>query len=187
MRATLLMILGLSVLWAGVARAAPPAPRPYSGLGILTLRGPSGAGAASLAVYAEPGLQRIAEPASAALPRLAGDPGEPRLAVSANRGRWVRIAYDDAGREGWIEPPRSAEYLTWQEFLPGRTVRVLPGMKKVLYAVRGEAQEAGPETGSLARDQQVRVLQVEGEWARLQAPAGWFRWRDADGRLTVSP
>lgn len=129
---------------------------------------------------------RVAEFEAASLPRLAGNSVEPLLAVSARRGRWTRIAYDDAGREGWIEQARSWDYLTWQEFLPGRQLRILPGMKKVLYAVRHEPREEATENGTVTRDQAVRLLQVEGDWARLQAPSGWFRWRDGDGRLTVS-
>ena len=187
MRAALFLLLALFALGAAAVRAAPPAPRPYSGCGVLLPPRPAGAEPARIVVYAEPGVQRIAELDLAALPRLSGGQEEPRVAVRATRGNWMRIAYDDAGREGWIEPSRGWEYRPWQEFLPGRVVRVFPGMKKGLYTLRGESGGAGPERGALARDQQVRVTRVEEDWARLQAPSGWFRWRDADGRLTVSP
>jgi hypothetical protein len=186
-RNSLLSALALLALCTAAAQAAPPAPRPYGGTGVLALRPIPAPEAARVAVYAEPGLQRILEADIPALPRLAGDQQEPLVAVGATRGGWLRIAYDDAGREGWVEPPRSWEYRPWTEYLPGRLVRVLPGMKKVLYVLRGEPREAGPEQGALVRDQQVRVLQVEEDWARLQTPAGWFRWRDGDGRLTVLP
>jgi len=66
-------------------------------------------------------------------------------------------------------------------------VRVLPGMKKGLYLLKGEPREAAAQKGSLNRDQTVRVLRIEEDWAELEAPGGWFRWRDGDGRLTVSP
>ena len=185
MRAILLMILALCALCT-TAQAAQP-PRPYSGGGVLLLAAVPGAEKVPVPVYAEPGLHRIAERELAALPRVAGDPQQPLVAVSAVKSGWLRIAYDDAGREGWIETARSWQYLPWDEFLPGRTVRVFPGMKKILYALRGEPREKGPERGALTRDQRVRVVQLLDDWARLQAPAGWFRWRDGDGRLTVAP
>ena len=187
MRATLLTSLMLCALFAVAAHAALLPPRPYAGCGVLLAYPVSGPDTSRIVVYQEPGLQRIAELEMAALPRLAGDPRQPLFAVSATRGGWIRLAYDGAGREGWIEPPRAWEYRPWDEFLAGRPVRVLPGMKKVLYALRGDPREQGPERGVVSRDQQVRVVQVEEDWARLQAPSGWFRWRDGDGRLTVSP
>ena len=187
MRIPLLIALTLFALCTAAVHAAPLPPRPYSGCGVLTLHPLAGARPTPLAVYAEPGLQRIAELDLATLPRLAGDQQEPLVAVSATKGGWVRLGYDDAGREGWIEPPRAWAYRPWTEFLPGRTVRVFPGMKKALYALKGEPRDGSPERGALTRDQQVRVLQVEEDWARLQSPAGWMRWRDADGRLTVAP
>ena len=185
MRALLPMVLAL--LLCRAVHAAPPPPRPYSGVGVLALHPVPGAELSPVVFYAEPGLQRIAELEIAALPRLAGDRREPLVAVGATRGSWLLVAYDGAGHEGWIEPPRAWEYRSWEEFLAGRPVRVLPGMKKGLYALRGGPRETDPERGVLARDQQVRVDRVQEDWVRLRAPAGWFRWRDGDGRLTVIP
>lgn len=182
----LFITLLLLIFCTSAALAAPPRPRPYSGCGVLMLKPDPTTEKSRIVLYQEPGLLRVAELEPSLLPRLAGSPVEPLLAVSARRGGWTRIAYDDAGREGWIEQPRAWEYLTWQEFLPGRLLRILPGMKKALYAVRSEPREEATENGTVTRDQAVRLLQVEGDWARLQAPSGWFRWRDGDGRLTVS-
>jgi len=179
--ATLILLICVSA-----AHAAPPRPRPYSGCGVLALKAWPGAQGARLVFYQEPGVLRVAELDGGSLPRLAGDGSEPLIAVSARKGGWTRLAYDDAGREAWIEQARGWRYLTWREFLPGRLVRILPGMKKGLYALRSEPREEAVEAGSLTRDQSVRVLQVEDDWARLQSPPGWFRWRDGDGRLTVS-
>ncbi|OGU06420.1 MAG: hypothetical protein A2075_07655 [Geobacteraceae bacterium GWC2_58_44] len=186
MRRRRLVTFLLLVLCAAAAHAAPAGPRPYSGCGVVALKGDPGAGAPLLVLYHEPGLLRVAELAGPSLPRLAGSDAEPLLAVSARKGGWTRLAYDDAGREGWIEQPRAWEYLPWREFLPGRLVRILPGMKKGFYVLRSGPAEGAPASGVLTRDQTVRVLQVEEEWARLQSPAGWFRWRDGDGRLTLS-
>ena len=186
MRPLFLFLLLLSLV-VPAAAAAPPRPRPFSGSGVILAAAPESAGAGTLLLYQEPGLLRLAELEAGKLPRLAGSDNDPLLAVTARKGRWTRIAYDDAGREGWLEAPRSWHYLPWEEFLPGRSVRILPGMKKGFYAVVGEPSEKGAPAGTVLRDQEVRVLRVEGEWARLEAPSGWFRWRDADGRLTVSP
>jgi hypothetical protein len=187
MRFLLPTALVLLAFFAASVHAAPLPPRPYSGCGVLMLHPIAALQQSPLVLYAEPGLQRIAEVEIPGLPRLAGDKQEPLVAVSATKGGWLQLAYDDAGREGWIEPPRSWEYSTWGEFLAKRTVRVFPGMKKGLYALRGEPREGSPDRGVLTRDQQVRVMQIQDDWALLQAPAGWFRWRDGDGRLTVSP
>jgi hypothetical protein len=186
MRRLLLITLMTSVLCAGAAHSAPPRPRPYSGCGVLALKPDPGSERVTLAFYDEPGVARLTELDGASLPRLAGSGPEPLVAVSARKGGWTRLAYDDAGREGWIEQARAWDYLSWREYLPGRRLRILPGMKKGLYALRSEPREDGADRGSLERDQTVQVLQVEGDWARLRAPAGWFRWRDGDGRLTVS-
>ena len=180
------ILLVLLVLLTVAAQAAPPRPRPYSGCGVLALSPEPGADRVPLVVYQEPGVARLAELDGSALSRLAGDGRQPLVAVSARRGRWTRLVYDEAGREGWIDQARAWQYLSWQEYLPGRWLRILPGMKKDGYALRSGPGAPGPEVGNLSRDQAVRVLQVENDWVRLQAPAGWFRWRDGDGRITVS-
>lgn len=187
LRALLPSAILLCALIAAHVQAAPPPPRPYSGCGILAAQPVPGAEEAPLPVYAEPGLQRIAELGLGQLPRLAGDRQTPIIAVHATRGNWLQLAWDSAGREGWVEAARTWEYRSWDEFLPGRVVRVLPGLKKGLYALRAAPREGSAENGALTRDQQVRVVQVASDWARLERPAGWFRWRDGDGRLTVSP
>lgn len=184
---SLSVALLLLLLSTTAAHSAPPPPRPYSGCGVLALQAPPGAEPAGIPLYREPGLARLGEMEGSALPRLAGSEGASLVAVGARKARWSRVAYDDAGREAWIEQARGWEYLPWREFLPGRSVRILPGMKKELYAVRSDPRRDAAQQAVLTRDQTVRVLQVEDDWARLQAPAGWFRWRDADGRLAVLP
>lgn len=179
----LFVFLAYLALSVAAAQAAAPL-RPYGGCGVLTTA-PSGE-KSSVVLYREPGVARLAEVDAAALPRLQGSAAEPLLAVSARKGEWTRVGYDDAGREGWLKQPRSWRYRPWQEFLPGRTVRVLPGMKKPLYGLKSAPGDKGREIGSVSRDETVRVLRLEEDWALLEAPSGWFRWRDGDGRLTIS-
>lgn len=186
MRPLLVFTLLFMLFMPGAAESAPPRPRPYSGIGILAVARDTAGANGPLVLYREPALLRLAEVEAARLPRLAGSDDAPLLAVSARRGRWTRIAYDDAGREGWIEAPRSWQYLPWEEFLPGRTLRILPGMKKEFYQLSDEPRQDGAPAGTVVRDQEVRVLRVEGEWVLLEAPPGWFRWRDPDGRLTIA-
>jgi len=186
MHRSLLITISLLLLAAGAAHPAPPAPRPYGGCGVLALKPAAGAERSLLPLYEEPGVHRIAELPGSALPRLAGSSEEPLVSASAHRGDWIQVAYDNAGRKGWLQQTRDSDYLPWREFLPGRQVRILPGMKKGYYKVMSSPGEGSPERGWLTRDQPVTVLQVEDDWARLQAPQGWFRWRDGDGRLTIS-
>lgn len=182
-----LLLLAL-LIWVstGAARAATPL-RPYSGMGVLVPHPAPGTDQTALPLYAEPGVQRIAELEPGALPRLSGDLRQPLLAVHATKGEWLKVSFDEAGRAGWLEAPRSWVYRSWDEFLPGQWVRVLPGLKKVFYSLKGAPREASTDSGTVSRNQQVRIVQVADDWARLERPAGWIRWRDADGRLTVSP
>lgn len=177
----LLLLLGIQG-----AQGAPLPPRPYSGCGVLTMRQDPGIAPDSLALYQEPGVQRIAERGTETLPRLAGTPEEPVVAASERRGSWTRLSIDEAGRQGWLAGEREWEYASWEDFLPGRSVRVLPGLRKGWYALRTAPDERGVQAATLSRDQKVRVIEVEEDWARLESPSGWFRWRDGDGRLTVS-
>ena len=48
------------------------------------------------------------------------------VAVLEKRGNRLLIAYDDSGRAGWLERARWWDYLTWEEFLPGRLVSFPP-------------------------------------------------------------
>jgi len=184
LRATLPLLLLLAA--ASTVESAPPAPRPYSGCGVLVLNEAGEWGKGRLPLYREPGLLRVAEKGVSELPLLSGKGETVQLAATARKGGLTRVAYDDAGREGWLPPSRGAEYLSWQEFLPGRSVRLLPGMKKGLYTARVAPDEGAAAVATLPREKELRVLQVEEGWARLKAPAGWFRWRDGDGRLTIA-
>lgn len=188
MRPALLIPLLLIVLLfcAPRVQGAPAPLRPYSGIGLLWLRPDPAGERLNLVLYREPGLERIAEPAASTLPRLAGSATEPVVAVAARKGAWALIAYDEAGREGWVEQPRSWDYRDWQEFLPGSEVWLLPGMKKSFYTLRAQPDDRGAERGQTGRDQRVRVLKAEGDWVLLEEPYGWLRWRDGDGRLTIS-
>lgn len=171
---------------AGAVGAAPAAHRPYSGSGVLLLKESPGGQPETVALYRQPGVERITAVVPPSLPHLQAEPDATLVAVYERRRGWSRVALDDAGRQGWMQDERSWRYLEWREFLPGRSVRVLPGMKKEWYQVKNAPGAAGSVAGAVSRDQRVRVLEVEDAWARLETPAGWMRWRDPDGRLTVA-
>lgn len=186
----------LLVLLALPAAAAPARPRPLTGIGVLSIRpfAPSPPEAsATLVLYAEPGMGRVAEPAAGHLPGLAPVlkplAGEHLATVTRQKGKWLRIIYDDADREGWLTPPRYWEYTPWPLFLKGRSARLLPGLKKGFYQLRGEPADSAPTLAQLSRESGLRVVQVEGDWAMVIVDltiSGWLRWRDGDGRFLIS-
>lgn len=186
----------LLLLLALPAHGAPPKPRPYTGSGLLVIRplplhelddGDR------IILYREPGIGRIMEKDPAGLPLLIriieAGAGEFSLAVMGRKGNWLKIAYDDAGREGWLAMERRWQYSHWEEFLPGRFVRLLPGLKKEYGAVRREPSPAADELAPLSPDRELRVELLQGDWLRVSLDpqtAGWLRWRDEGGRFLVS-
>lgn len=185
----------LMLLIASSAGGAPPKPRPFTGSGLLVIRPfpPADSGSpCTLVLYRDPGVGRIAEPACAALPLLTRvltpSAGGFPVAVMGKKGGWMKIAYDDADREGWIEMGRSWSYLPWDEFLPGRTARLLPGLKKPLYAVRQSPSETAGEIGNLTPQETFRIMETSDGWALVRngaAPPGWLQWRDSGGRFLI--
>lgn len=185
----------LLLLFAFPAHGAPAKPRPYAGSGLLVMRPlpPQEAdNRGRLILYREPGIERVAEKPPADLPLLSqivgGPVGEYPAAVMGKRGNWLKIAYDEAGREGWLELERRWQYTPWEEYLPGRAVRLLAGLKKEYRTVRRDPSPAAMELAPLSPDGELRVDLVQGEWLRLRLDpqtTGWLRWRE-DGRLLVS-
>jgi len=109
--------------------------------------------------------------------------------VIRRKGKWLRIIYDDADREGWLTPDRYWEFAPWPAFLKGRQARMLPGLKKGFYALRSEPADAGLKLAQLSKDSSLRIIQVEGNWAMVivdLTQSGWIRWRDDDGRFVLA-
>jgi hypothetical protein len=184
------------ILFAIPTMGAPPKSRPATGKGMVILRTPAQQEAAAggrIILYREPGIGRIAEKAPRELPLLAqivGDAtGEYPVAVMGKRGAWLKIAYDDAGREGWVEMERRWHYTSWEDFLQGRSVRLLPQLKKGYALLRKEPSLSAGELAPVSPDQALRIELIQGDWLRVSfAPqaAGWLRWRDENGRFLVS-
>ena len=181
-----------------VAHGAPPRLRPYTGSGLLVMRPPpvEPGTPATLVFYREPGVGRIVEPAFGQLPQLnqilESETGEYPVAVMGIKGGWLKIAYDEAGRSGWVEMARRWNHIRWEDYLPGRTARFLPWLKKSHYQLRTTPGATGQSLERLNPDSAVRIDRVEGDWLLVNtAPGktGWLRWRDEEGRflITVRP
>jgi len=140
-------------------------------------------------LYKDPGLSRLGVLDSA---KLSGNEwvlgtqtsGVP-LVVLARKGNWLKVCYDDAGREAWINPGRKT-YQLWDRFFKSRTSHMLPGLRKQYYQLY---QQPDLKPGAMLTPKQVfKVLKLENDWAMIvsdQTSIGWLRWRDEDGRLTI--
>jgi hypothetical protein len=194
MRAIPLISL-LMLFIASVAVGALPKPRPYAGLGLLVIRPfpPATSGnPCTLVLYREPGIGRIAEPTCTALPLLTAVMAAPEdgfpVAVMEKRGNWLRVAYDDADREGWVAMDRNWLFIPWDEFLPGHTARLLPGLQKQFYPLRETPAEAAREIGALTPQEMFRISDLRDGWAKVRSGTsamGWLQWRDSGGRLLI--
>ena len=177
------------------ASHAAAKPRPFAGSGILLIRPPFPAEATepfTITLYREPGVGRLAELPPQKLPSLSqvlkAEPGETAMAVLGKRGTWLRIAYDDAGREGWVKLLRHWRYSDWETFLKGRVVRLFAGMKKDVYSLREEPVSAPLEKDRLSASRKLCVSQLQEDWALVTlepSATGWIRWRDGDGRFLI--
>lgn len=172
--------------------ASPPKLRPYTGVGLLVLSWLNNPPDQELSVplYAEPGLSRVGTLTSS---RLFGNgwlfdvlEGEPPLVISARKGDWVRVIYDDAGREAWLDLQSKGHFVPWDQFLKRRTVHLLPGLQQRYYQLQQQPDKKMLATLTLKHV--LKVLRLEGDWAMVlvdQSLIGWLRWRDDDGRLLL--
>jgi hypothetical protein len=108
------------------------------------------------------------------------------LIVTARKGGWLKVCYDDAGREAWIDPQRRGTFQSWDQFMKGQMSRLLPGLLKQYYQLYKEPDRNPLST--LTTLQRFKVLKLEDDWFMVmsdQKTIGWLRWRDEDGRLLV--
>lgn len=190
----LTFLLVLLILWRvePICQAANPVKmRPYTGIGVVVL--PATAAQAleqPLYMYQEPGITRMGAFDSAKLSSNEWIFGAQKLhvplIVMGRKGNWLRICYDDAGREAWIEARRRDTFRPWDDFFRSRMIRMLPGLRKQYYQLY---QQPDHDPGaSLTPKQSLKVLKLENDWAMVvsdQTAIGWLRWRDEDGRLNV--
>lgn len=188
----LIMLVFPSALSASPPASVVPKMRPYAGVGILQLNvTPSDRlSAEPLYLYEEPALSRIGPLNTARPPSqewIFGSGSQVMsLIVMARKGTWLLVTYDDAGREAWLAPGRQGHFQSWDAFLKGQALRMLPGLQKRFYQL---CKQPGADVMFSVTPKQIfRVLRVDGDWLMVmvdQKNLGWLRWRDDDGRLLV--
>ena len=191
-RIIILLLFVLGVTDSAVRAATPPRMRPYTGIGLVVFSQPAAVPDQNLQLqlYEEPGLSRVDILKSA---RLSGNEWifgvaeeTPPLVVAARKGDWLRVFYDDAGREAWIDPQNKGSFQSWEEFLMVQTGHILPGLQPQYYQLLQES--GGKLLATLSAKLMFKVLTLENNWAMVlteQSQIGWVRWCDDDGRLTI--
>jgi hypothetical protein len=166
--------------------------RPYSGIGIVFLNSSDSVinHEEPFYLYEEPGIFRQGELSGSIIPANEWVFGVQKnlipLIVTARKGGWLKVCYDDAGREAWLDPQRRGEFQPWDKFMKGQISHLLPGLLKQYYQLYKE-----PERNPLyilTPVQQFKVLKLDSDWVMVmsdQKTIGWLRWRDEDGRLLV--
>lgn len=183
-----LLLLVLAVALPESA-AAPAKARPQSGIGLLLLRGDG----KKLTIYREPRLGRLAELTAPELPGLApsmeASAGIYPVVVLSKRPGWLRIIYDMAESDGWVECRRAGDFLLWGEFLPERSISMLAGVRKEFHQLRREAVSGAESLRSVGQGEIFRVVALKGDWIRVRSTddsEGWLRWRDDNSRLLIA-
>jgi len=184
------IFLLLLVTTAFSANSAPPRMRPYTGIGLLLLPIASHDMNPSIPLYEEPGLARIGNLNLGKLPRydwIFGPlPAATPLIVAGRKGAWLRVAYDDAGREAWLNTSRPDDFQPWDYFFKDHVSRLLPGLQKRYYQLYKHPGRT--VLAPLTPSHFLKVLRLDNDWAMVlsdQNTLGWLRWRDEDGRLLI--
>lgn len=190
---TFVLLLATIVAFAAPPRQPPPKMRPYSGIGILMLTVATGADDEKqepYQLYEEPAIARIGELDLARISKyewiFGVDHASLPLVVMARKGSWLRVVYDDAGREGWLNPRQRGSFQTWDAFFKGRAGKLLPGLQKRYYQLFRHPGKGALVT--LTAKSGFKVVKLENDWALVmpdQNSLGWLRWRDEDGRLLI--
>jgi hypothetical protein len=188
----LLLVVIMGIPFSTCLAANPVKMRPYSGIGVAILPGTHTGHEISQPVYLyrEPGLSRLGTATISALPGnewiFGNQADEILLIVMARKGNWLKVCYDDAGREAWINTLGKDYFQPWDVFLKSSFSRMLPGLRKQYYQLY-QLPEQNPGV-ALTPKQPFRVLRLEHDWVMVlpdQGTIGWLRWRDEDGRLTI--
>ena len=191
-----ILIISLLLPLCAAEKASAAQPRPFTGSGLLIVRNMNPASSArppSLTLYRETGVGRIGEFPVTRMPLLSSfvklSPCEFPLAVMGKRGGWLLVAYDDAGREGWVKMARWWIYEKWEAFLTGRAVTLIPGLIKEWAGLREGPSESLPQTAWISPGETLKVIEVRENWLLVVTTTGvygWLSWRDGDDRFIIS-
>lgn len=189
-------LITLVILIHSSAWSAPAKPRPLAGIGVLSIQVTSaahGGAPATLALYRDPGVGRLTDLDIVDVPTMApaikSAAGLYHLAVTQKRGDWVKVIYDDSGREGWLAMGRGAQYNSWARYLQGGEARLLNGLRKEFYQLRPTPSFTAKPVGTVSKEKRLRVVELEESWMLVLVDlenSGWLRWKDDDGRLLIS-
>jgi len=183
----------LSFTCCAMAAAPPrfiPKPRPVAGIGILTIHKHAAEKQESIVLYQEPGLMRTAainpvDPSP--FEHVFGNHSSRRyLIVTKRHQQWVKVIYDDAGREGWLKPDFGSEFNHYADWLRQPVTRLLPALQKKYYQLH--RTEDGAHTGNITPKQNFKILKVHNSWAQVlteQNQLAWLQWKDDDGHLLI--
>ncbi|HOP41079.1 MAG TPA: SH3 domain-containing protein, partial [Geobacteraceae bacterium] len=170
--------------------------RPRAGQGVLILRTAFPAqdeALKDLVIYAAPGIRRLTVIDASRLPSLAPSVSPPvggfAIASTGKRGHWFRVAYDKAGREGWVEARRTWRFSRWDDFLVGRSAALFPDTRHAMATLRPAPSDDAPSLGSVLPDQRFRIVETRGGWIRVSGGnglTGWLRWQDRNGKLLIA-
>lgn len=190
------LLVGILLALTVVAGHGAPPPRLHSASALLLMDPPfprTAAEPSAIVLYREPGVERLDSRTYLQLlqnlPRFAATASRLLVPVSRRKGEWVRIPYDDAGREGWLHMERGWRIVPWSDFLPGAMVRLLPGLKSEFYVPASLPARTPADGGPTLKNQDLQILSVREDWIEAETPEGlhgWCRWRDDDGRLTIN-
>lgn len=194
MRPAVFLIINLFILTGSPAWSAPPKPRPLAGIGILFVKADKAGQKPEIqpvALYRDPGIGRLADLDVSDFPSMAQSvttqPGVHPLAVTRKKDDWVKVIFDDSGREGWLFLDPDWDFRTWDSYLRGGEVRLLNGLRKEFYQLR--PSPSAPATGTVSREKKLRVIDLDDSWMLVLVEFsndGWLRWKDDDGRLLIS-
>ena len=191
-RLLIVLLLFVLVMNGSVFAAPLPRMRPYTGIGVVVFPGSGDTKNQNLQLqlYEEPGLSRIGLLNSSSLSGNEWVFGQPEMAapliVSARKGVWLRVFFDDAGREAWINPENKGQFQSWEQFLRFNTGRMLPALKSQHYQLL--QNPGGKLLATLTPKHVFKVLKLESSWGMVlteQGQIGWVLWSDGDGRLMV--
>lgn len=166
-----------------------PKHRPYSGIGVLILNKHSIV--KELNLYEEPGISRITShkyPLEPPFSHVFGNNSSANFfIVTARHQKWVKIVYDEAGREGWLNLNRSDSFKSYGDWLRQEVVSILPGLQKQFYGV--SHLRGGQPFMTITPKSKLKIIAVNDSWAEILTDMnqiGWIRWKDDDGRLLIS-
>lgn len=189
-------LITLLILTHSPAWSAPVKPRPLAGIGVLFIQADSSAqkmDSQPVTLYRDPGVGRLEDLDVADFPPMTQavktQPGVYPLAVTRKKGDWIRVIFDDSGREGWLLMSPEWHFRTWDSYLRGGEVKLLNGLRKEFYQLRSSPSTSSPAAGTVSREKKLRVVDLDDTWMLVLvelANDGWLRWKDDDGRLLIS-